>query len=96
MENFLQSDDELIRQENLKLLMEYEEALDQFMEGEPLPIDQYLQAALERIKQSIECAKEEGAEVGSFEILILCGDEAKNIECDAVYTLFKHCQKTRR
>jgi hypothetical protein len=73
---------------------EYWEAVGKFCRGCELPIDKRLQVSITRIKQSIQCAKKEGAKASAFEILILCGDEAKNIECDAVYTLFKHCQKT--
>ncbi len=61
------------------------------MKGEPLPIDEHVQAALDRISEDIAVAKKEGSEAGKFEIIILCADEAKHIDRNIVYTLYKAC-----
>ncbi len=93
MERFNLSDYENIEKAKHELDKEHEEALAKFKKGKELPLDEHMQISLERIKQSIQAAKEEGAEAGEYEKLILCADEAKNIECDILHTLFKHLSK---
>jgi hypothetical protein len=93
METFSQSDYEIIEKAKQELDREHEEALDKLSMGKELPLDESMKTSIERIKQSIQAAKREGSEAGAREKLILCADEAKNMECDILHTLFKNLLK---
>ncbi len=53
MENFRQSDYEIIKRAKRELDVEFEKALDKFHKGRELPLDKRMEVFIERITQSI-------------------------------------------